>query len=274
MANALKSYITEVQTWNENNKIKPSEAAEGWQDVQDELVDEWLPRQVFIYFDDRVYLGHFDSFSYQRVAETELINYELRFTVTRQIIITSNDVTKRPVTTQSSSSGIYYVPSAVNISTEDLSSKLAYYKTKTPQAIADAKLEILRCKEAMVYYEELSATPISDPSATENIKALDLWVQQIRDAVDISRQDQLYGFVVLMGDQRLAYYDLAKQGNQSAYNAAASELSYVRAMVASWKREQGGVSDYGKQVWGKWIKEVHEHSGIDKYEAWENELSI
>jgi hypothetical protein len=45
--------------------------------------------KVWIYFEDRVYIGHFNSFSYQRVAETMNINYEMKFTVIRMIIVTS-----------------------------------------------------------------------------------------------------------------------------------------------------------------------------------------
>lgn len=50
------------------------------------MEDQWLPRNVICYFENRAYVGTFDTFSYQRVANTPLISYELRFTVTKQIV--------------------------------------------------------------------------------------------------------------------------------------------------------------------------------------------
>ncbi len=62
----------------------------GWEDISDQILDLWRPRQVFIYFEDRVYIGFFNSFNWIRVAEHPLINYDISFTVTRKIILTSN----------------------------------------------------------------------------------------------------------------------------------------------------------------------------------------
>ncbi|MFW6014947.1 MAG: hypothetical protein ACOCRK_00755 [bacterium] len=64
-------------------------AAKGWDDIEDEILDEWRPRQVFIYFENRVYIGHFSNFSWNRVAQHPLIQYEIRFTVIREIILSS-----------------------------------------------------------------------------------------------------------------------------------------------------------------------------------------
>ena len=55
----------------------------------DEVKDQNRPRYIFIYFDGRVFIGHFDSFSWGRVAQHPLVNYELRFTVCHQIILKS-----------------------------------------------------------------------------------------------------------------------------------------------------------------------------------------
>jgi hypothetical protein len=54
---------------NAANVIDFDTASTGWADIADELEDPWRPRQVWIYFEDRVYIGHFNSFSYQRVAQ-------------------------------------------------------------------------------------------------------------------------------------------------------------------------------------------------------------
>lgn len=53
--------------------------------------DEWAPRQIMIYFENRVYIGHFNAFSYQRDAKTNLITYELRFTITSQYEFNNED---------------------------------------------------------------------------------------------------------------------------------------------------------------------------------------
>jgi hypothetical protein len=59
----------------------------GWDDMQDELEDPWRPRQIFLYFEDKVYIGHFDNFNYTRLAETPLIKYNMSFTVIRELKI-------------------------------------------------------------------------------------------------------------------------------------------------------------------------------------------
>lgn len=86
-ASRLNDYIVEINKANNAWKIDRDESFEGWSDIADEVFDEYRPRLIFIYFEDRVYLGHFDSFNYSRVAETTLINYEMRFTIVRQIIM-------------------------------------------------------------------------------------------------------------------------------------------------------------------------------------------
>lgn len=86
----LQRVISEVQQYNESRKIDTSKAANGWSDIADELTDEWRPRQVIIYFEDRVYIGHFTAFNYNRVAEHPLIHYDMKLNITRQIKMTSN----------------------------------------------------------------------------------------------------------------------------------------------------------------------------------------
>ena len=73
----------------DENVVTYHDAYAGFNDIIDELEDPWRPRQVWIYFEDHVYIGHFDSFSYTRVAETMNISYEMNFTVIREIIVTS-----------------------------------------------------------------------------------------------------------------------------------------------------------------------------------------
>lgn len=86
-ASKLNDYIVEINEANDSWKVDREESFAGWADIADEVFDAYRPRLIFIYFEDRVYLGHFDSFSYSRVAENMLIQYEMRFTVVRQIIM-------------------------------------------------------------------------------------------------------------------------------------------------------------------------------------------
>lgn len=92
--NGFQQYLSDVRVWNKNSVVKRFEIESGIADIQSELTDEWLPRVVFIYFEDRVFLGHFDTFSYDRVAESENITYNMTFTIQRIISVTSISPTR------------------------------------------------------------------------------------------------------------------------------------------------------------------------------------
>ena len=83
----LNDMVSSVQAFNDSRKIDKSKAASQFSDIQDQLTDLYRPRQVIIYFDDRVYIGHFNSFKYNRVASTLLIQYDMTFTITREVVI-------------------------------------------------------------------------------------------------------------------------------------------------------------------------------------------
>ena len=72
---------SQVVSWND--------ASAGWADINDELQDPWRPRPIWILFEDRVYIGHFDSFTYNRTAATPDITYDMKFTILREIVITT-----------------------------------------------------------------------------------------------------------------------------------------------------------------------------------------
>lgn len=88
----LNNVVKSVQSFNAEHTIDHNDAAKNWADIEDQLTDLYRPRQIIMYFDDRVYIGHFDSFNYTRKASTPLIYYDMSFTVTRQIKI---DVSNR-----------------------------------------------------------------------------------------------------------------------------------------------------------------------------------
>ena len=84
-ATELNNVVSTVQSFNREHQIDKDSARANWSDIEDQLTDLYRPRQVIIYFDDRIYIGHFDNFNYSRKASTLLINYDMSFTVTRQI---------------------------------------------------------------------------------------------------------------------------------------------------------------------------------------------
>ena len=93
----LNNIVKSAQNVTKSNTINKSEAARKWSDIRDVLTDPYRPRQVFVYYDDRVYIGHFSSFNWNRDAKTHLlIYYDLKFTVTRQVILTKEKKTKTP----------------------------------------------------------------------------------------------------------------------------------------------------------------------------------
>lgn len=73
----------------DENVVTYAAAYNGFSDIIDELQDPWRPRLVWLYFEDHVYIGHFQSFNYTRSAESVNIHYEMSFVIQREVIITS-----------------------------------------------------------------------------------------------------------------------------------------------------------------------------------------
>lgn len=86
-AEAIKTQIAALEEFYKNEaSIRSQLQTSALANVGSTITDKWLPRNIIIYFENRAFVGHFDAFSYSRVANTPLINYELRFTVTKQIV--------------------------------------------------------------------------------------------------------------------------------------------------------------------------------------------
>lgn len=85
-AEAIKRQITALEEFYKNEASIREQLRSSALGMISTLQDKWLPRSVICYFENRAYVGTFDSFNYSRVANTPLINYELRFTVTKQIV--------------------------------------------------------------------------------------------------------------------------------------------------------------------------------------------
>lgn len=81
---ALKSYIQQLKAFEQRDKKIRDMLRSGMTNMVDKMTDPWLPRQITLYFENRAYVGHFDSFNYSRDSKTNLISYEMRFTITKQ----------------------------------------------------------------------------------------------------------------------------------------------------------------------------------------------
>ena len=90
----LNNVVRTVASYGADHTIDKKQAYEQYKDLEGELTDRYRPRQIIMYFDDRVYIGHFDSFNYSRKATTPLIYYDMTFTITRQIKITPKSLYK------------------------------------------------------------------------------------------------------------------------------------------------------------------------------------
>lgn len=75
----------------DSNVVKFPDAFGGFSDIIDELEDPWRPRLIWIYFEDRVWIGHFQNFNYTRDAASVNIHYEMSFVIQREVVITSFD---------------------------------------------------------------------------------------------------------------------------------------------------------------------------------------
>lgn len=284
-----------------------SQASSGWSDINDELTDEWRPRQLWIFFEDRVYIGHFDSFSYQRVAETPLINYEMRFTVTRQVIVDCFN----PIVPEFQPSSLSYAGNSgrnvsgieksitesrgqnlkatslmattiVNgIPTETWQTQIKRYETKTVEAIAEAKAEILKTKETYLHekeVEELNGSTISEQRKSQ----INTWLKQVRDAIGIAATDILYGEYDLTQEQRLYYFGLAKDGtnlsdgspkfnNSDALNAAKLEVGCIKSQYLKLIALKQLIPSKATELYS-WLQKIEEASGYSTKETWVNEL--
>lgn len=73
----------------DENIVTYQDAFGGFSDISDELFDPWRPRLITLYFEDHVYIGHFQSFNYTRDAASVNIKYDMSFVIQREIILTS-----------------------------------------------------------------------------------------------------------------------------------------------------------------------------------------
>ena len=251
-AEDVSNYIQVVNKLNERSKIDKTIAFTGWNDIADEVIDEWRPRIIFIYFEDRVYMGHFMNFNYTRTADSMLINYDMKFDIIRQIIVTSTASDKSPSTSTIGSeisltdpmvtNQIYDSIEPVMLTASDFWGDMNFFRTAPINAI---KIKILIFKEILVLNDSITKFAEQDanhlfPRAgilSENdisiIKGnLELlrWYSTNQNITEgghnantgqitynpgapIPEDDPLYGINLLTADQVLWFFVLAKYNN-------------------------------------------------------------
>lgn len=103
--NALMTHIKKIKDFENRDKQIRDLLRSGLINITEDMKDEWLPRQLIIYFENRAYIGHFENFSYSRDSKINLINYEMRYVITKQYEFNnlSTGITK-PVDTNNNSS--------------------------------------------------------------------------------------------------------------------------------------------------------------------------
>lgn len=87
---ALKDHIKELKEFEKRDSTIMNALRSGMINTIDTMTDPWLPRQITLYFENIAYVGHFESFSYNRDGKTNLVSYEMRFVITKQYEFTNS----------------------------------------------------------------------------------------------------------------------------------------------------------------------------------------
>lgn len=204
-------YLYDVQKMNKNSTIDREDIVSGIADIRSELEDEWRPRQVFIYFEDRVYIGHFDSFVYNRQAETPVISYDMKFTIIRQII-----------------SYVNYMKPIAEVEEIEMGSLGANGQSSVVNTIESLKKEILRCKEVWTHrhqmYSDVDGWTVEqfeqwkqDCKAhilkqVEKLHQIEPKFKAAEDAlykIDFTDDNTTYATMTLGPDKRIFFYTMA-----------------------------------------------------------------
>ena len=292
-----ESKDSQVVSWND--------ASAGWADINDELMDPWRPRPIWILFEDRVYIGHFDSFTYNRVAATPDITYDMKFTILREIVVTTYSpnlptpsmpawINGGAGLTQSQEiinnvEEIYGSIPVTNVVTtqeeiEEQRIKQAIAKAKIASNIQsknieyenkpeEAKKAILLIKETYIYEEKL-AEDTGVAMSDERKRQLNDTAASIRLVANIPDSDSLYGTNKLTDEQRLTYYAYANPStdDSDAKVRVSQEKARIKAKFERLKDENKLTYQEQSSMWN-WIVSIHNVTGETTYEDWEKQLS-
>lgn len=197
---ALQKYIAEVREWNSNSVIKRFEIEEGIADIESELTDEWRPRVVFIYFEDRVYLGVFETFSYDRNAQSENIVYNMTFIIQRIISVTSINPDRFVEQTNNMTNG----------ELEDYEITEQNIKEEMEKGNdLPLKLQILRAR-CIYYIENTIATRTGVPMTQERKDQIHNWAVKLREMSVYNGKQTITEDTPIYGNTAFDYNHLLK----------------------------------------------------------------
>jgi hypothetical protein len=278
----LNKYIDDINNTNNSWKIDREESFDGWSDIADEVFDEYRPRLIFIYFEDRVYLGHFDSFNYSRVAENMLIQYELRFTIVRQIIMSRTGA--KPANTNSPMANYYDALSKQNPIYK--ASWLAPYE----QDKKSAYLEILKCVSQLTLSNSIHNAKLDD---NEDLKNYSLTsdekeniinkIQQLKSialewATEYTNKNKgsinYYKTMINAANYNythlLEYFSLVKVPGNDKYGIKEEVLKeYKRIRVVIQKElNNNTLTETRKRQIISWLLQVYAATNVDFEDAW------
>lgn len=223
----LQKYIRDVRVWAKNSVIKRFEIESGLSDIMDELTDQWLPRLIFIYFEDRVFIGHFNDFKYSRVAETDDIKYNMSFTIHRIISVTSIDPDRFEQNAQLNND----VENFPNQIEENVDYLQAEYMNGNDIPL---KVEILRtrCKFRI---EKMIANYTGVPMTTERQETLHNYAVSLRamsiynGKQQITEDTPIYGNTELSYEQFLCFMKIQYESSYNSFNFP----TQLKAKIAS-----------------------------------------
>lgn len=190
----LQKYLTEVRTWNKNSVIKRFEVESGFADIRDELTDEWRPRLVFIYFEDRVFLGHFESFNYERVATTENITYSMSFIIQRIVSVTSISPNR------------FEQSNNLTAELEDWEKTEQYYAEECAKG-NDLPIKIAILRARCIYYREMQEAQWTGVPMTETRKnQIHNWTETLRNSSIYNGKQLITDSTPIYGNTKFDYH--------------------------------------------------------------------
>ena len=152
---------------------------------------------IFIYFEDRVFLGHFNDFKYGRKAETEDIVYNMSFTIHRIISVTSIDPNRFEQNNQLNNDVLDF-PSAIENNVDYLQQE---YMNGNDIPL---KVEILRtrCKFRI---EKMIANYTGIPMTAERQEILHNYAVSLRAMSIYNNKQQITEETPIYGNTELSY---------------------------------------------------------------------
>ncbi len=261
----MTKQLTAVQNYNNNVKITREEILPGIADITDEITDEWRPRLIFIYFEDRVYIGHFDNFNYQRQASTPVITYTMKFTITRQILMTSTSPNReKPIKNQTATKVDMETP--IDTSQNDFNKILEQIKKEAEQgSIETARKYILQIKGEWRYEDDsfrLEDNGLDGLSSNKHSEYKNM-IDQIHQAATyngiclIPLPNPLLDNVMYNANVYLQYFTYCLDNN----------LSFVKTIINNECKRIRKAVDTEYKTWNKQRKEQVEGWIIKVYKA-------